>query len=30
MKDIVEAGEYNIFVGPSSNNLLKDTINYED
>ena len=30
MKDIVEDGEYNIFVGPSSNNLLKDTINYED
>ena len=29
MKDIVEDGEYNIFVGPASNNLLKDTINYE-
>jgi beta-glucosidase len=29
MEDVVEDGEYNIFIGPSSNNLLKETINYE-
>ena len=30
MEDIVEDGEYNIYIGPSSDNLLKDTIIYED
>lgn len=29
MEDIVEDGEYNIFVGGSSKQLLKDTINYK-
>jgi beta-glucosidase len=29
MEDIVEDGEYNIFIGPASNNLLKETITYE-
>lgn len=30
MNDVVEDGLYNIFVGPSSNNLLKDVIEYNN
>lgn len=29
MEDVVEDGEYNIFVGTSSKKLLKDTVNYK-
>ena len=30
MEDIVEEGLYNIFVGPSSNKLLKEVIEYKN